>query len=89
MVGRFPSIGLQASLFGRFRQELAGLVYAERRHLVPGEFSPPSVVVYGQKERGRWSFRFFRTVAFKNLEISDWALLCYRGKYFRIEMSLV
>ena len=53
-----------------------------------GGFSTPSVVVYGQKERGSWGFRFFRTVAFE-LEISDWALLCSRGKCFRIKMSLV
>ena len=89
MVGKFPSTGLRASFFGCFRQELADLVFAERRHLVPGGFSTPSVVVYGQKERGSWGFRFFSTVAFENLEILDWALLCSRGKYFRIKMSQV
>ena len=84
-----PQAYMQASFFGSFHQELADLVFAERRHLVPGGFSTPSVVVYGQKERGSWGFRFFRTTAFENLEISDWALLCSRGKYFRVKMSLV
>ena len=89
MVGNFSSTGLQVSFFGCFRQELADLVFAERRHLVSSAFSTPSVVVYGQKERGDWSFGFFRTVTFENLEISDWALLCSRGKYFRIKLALV
>ena len=89
MVGNFSSTGLQASFFGCLRQELANLVFAERRHLVPGGFTTPSVVVYGQKERRSWSFRFFRAVTFEDLEILDWASLCSRCKYLRIELSLM
>ena len=50
------------------RQELADLVFAETRHLVPRGFSTPSVVVYGQKESGGWSFGFFRKVTSKILK---------------------
>ena len=34
-------------------------------------------------------FGLFRTVTFENLEILEWALLCSRGKYFRIKLVLV
>ena len=88
MVGKFSSTASPA-FFAWFGKNWPIWFLPRGDTLYQGDLVRQALWFMTRKKGEGWSFAFFRTVTFENLEISDWALLCSRGKYFRIKLALV